>query len=116
MGQHIIKHLQEYDPDSNVKEIRVVDVVPFENRLGYKEKIPVKSTVADVTKVDSTLRDAFKDVDLVYHCAAFMSISFPPRTEQLEKVNVEGVFFFALYKVTFNSIDVFCSVLRNRHS
>lgn len=90
MGQQIIKHLQENDTESNVKEIRVVDVVPFENRIGYKEKIPVKGTVADVTKVDTDLRLAFKDVDTVFHCAAFISISYPPKTDQLERVNVEG--------------------------
>lgn len=94
LGQHIIKHLEENDAASSVKEIRVLDVVPFENRLAYTQKIPVKTTIADVSKIDTKLQEVFKDVDVVYHCAAFMSISFPPKIEQLERVNVEGSSFY----------------------
>lgn len=72
-------------------------MIQYENRLGYTEKIPVKATIADVSKIDTKLRDAFKDVDVVFHCAAFISISFPPKIEQLERVNVEGSFFIFFF-------------------
>lgn len=34
LGQHIMKLLQE--KDDNVREIRVIDLVPYENKLGKK--------------------------------------------------------------------------------
>lgn len=85
--------MQEDESGSSVKEIRVLDLVPYVNRLNHREKIRVTSITADITKNDTILKNAFKDVDLVYHCAALMSISFPPRIEELERVNVEGLVF-----------------------
>lgn len=32
LGQHIVKHLQEFDND--VKEIRIIDLKPYANNLG----------------------------------------------------------------------------------
>uniref|UniRef100_A0A336N122 CSON010444 protein n=1 Tax=Culicoides sonorensis TaxID=179676 RepID=A0A336N122_CULSO len=88
LGQHIIKHLQQSEGASKIKEIRVLDLVPYEKRLEYKERFPVKSVIGDICTVDSNLKEAFKDVHTVFHCAAFISISFPPKIEQLERVNV----------------------------
>jgi nucleoside-diphosphate-sugar epimerase len=34
LGQHIVKHLQLYA--TNLKEIRVLDIVPYEKKLGKK--------------------------------------------------------------------------------
>uniref|UniRef100_A0A336L505 CSON004995 protein n=1 Tax=Culicoides sonorensis TaxID=179676 RepID=A0A336L505_CULSO len=90
LGQHIIKHLQQSEGASKIKEIRVLDLVPYEKRLEYKERFPVKSVIGDICTVDSNLKEAFKDVHTVFHCAAFISISFPPKIEQLERVNVTG--------------------------
>lgn len=43
---------------------------------------------ADITDVPS-LKDAFKNVDYVYHCAAFVSFE-PDKYHQLRKINIEG--------------------------
>ena len=70
---------------------------------------------ADITDVPS-LTPAFKDIDFVYHCAAY--ISFNPRHfPTLKKVNVEGtanVVNFCLsqgFLITMNTVAV---VLRKR--
>lgn len=43
---------------------------------------------SDITDVPA-LEDAFKNVDYVYHCAAFVSFE-PDRYHQLRKINIEG--------------------------
>ncbi|TDU43138.1 nucleoside-diphosphate-sugar epimerase [Gelidibacter sediminis] len=56
------------------------DVASMYNRIEWLE--------ADITDVPA-LTEAFKDVDYVYHCAAFVSFE-PDKYKQLRKINIEG--------------------------
>lgn len=91
MGQHLVRVLQERDPQ--VKEIRIVDLKPYENRLNHTETKTVKSYVGDITKPE-TIEEAFIGVDCVFHCAAFINFQYPPLLDELERVNVDGEFSF----------------------
>lgn len=71
LGQHVVKHLQLYG--DNVKEIRVLDKVPYEQKLGigfliYKyefkfekfcEKLRLQLPQASMTVDDSGIHDVF---------------------------------------------------------
>nr|CAD7571432.1 unnamed protein product [Timema californicum] len=87
LGQHVIKHLHERDP--RVREIRILDLVPFLKLLDYKETKPVRWFVGDVCD-PRKVQQAFQGVDCVFHCAALVSYHFPPDLEQLSRVNVTG--------------------------
>ncbi|CAG2068282.1 unnamed protein product, partial [Timema podura] len=87
LGQHVIKHLHERDP--RVREIRILDLVPFLKLLDYKETKPVRWFVGDVCD-PRRVQQAFQGVDCVIHCAALVSYHFPPDLEQLSSVNVTG--------------------------
>lgn len=89
LGQHLIKELQ--DRDETVKEIRVLDIKLYEKKLNYKEKIQVTSIVGDICKPrDPNVGNAFKNVNVVYHCASIFNIEYPPNYDEMERVNVEG--------------------------
>ncbi|XP_022185867.2 3 beta-hydroxysteroid dehydrogenase type 7-like [Nilaparvata lugens] len=87
LGQHIVRELQECD--DNVKEIRILDLKPYQNLLGHVEKKPVKRFIGDV-KHKHTLKGAFEGVTCVFHCAALVSYDFPADEEILERNNVLG--------------------------
>lgn len=87
LGQHIVKHLQEKDDD--VKEIRIIDLRPYRNNLKHSETKPIKSIVADICDTEA-VEEAFKNVDVVFHCAAFINFQFPPNINELERINVNG--------------------------
>lgn len=94
VGAHLL-----YALVNNGKKVRAIhrassDLEAVKNVFSYYTNDPdllfnqVEWMVADITDVPS-LKDAFKDIDLVYHCAAY--ISFNPRHfSVLKKVNVEG--------------------------
>ncbi|KAI5719186.1 hypothetical protein M8J76_006457 [Diaphorina citri] len=87
LGQHIVRELHT---ENNVVQIRVLDLVPFHNDLGYEEKVPVLYFQADITKPDTLQDEIFNNVTVVFHCATFISYAIPSDTERLERVNVQG--------------------------
>ncbi|KAG5677099.1 hypothetical protein PVAND_006882 [Polypedilum vanderplanki] len=87
LGQHIVRLIEERD--LTVKEIRIVDLRPYENRLNHSEKIKLVSIVGDICDPLS-IEYAFEGVDCVFHCAANINFQFPTATDELERVNVTG--------------------------
>ncbi|ETN66772.1 hydroxysteroid dehydrogenase [Anopheles darlingi] len=88
-GQHLIRLLQERDP--KVSEIRVIDLNPYENRLGHTESKKVISIVGDICDTKSgAIEAAFEGVDCVFHLAAYVNFDFPPHYDELQRVNVDG--------------------------
>ncbi|XP_065079851.1 3 beta-hydroxysteroid dehydrogenase/Delta 5--_4-isomerase [Ochlerotatus camptorhynchus] len=87
LGQHLIKTLQERDP--KVREIRVVDLKPYENILGHIDIHKVVSYVGDICE-PSKIESAFEGVDCVFHMAAYINFDFPPNHQELQRVNVDG--------------------------
>lgn len=60
--------------------------------IGLKEHIetkPIKSIVADICDTEA-VGEAFENVDVVFHCAAFINFQFPPNINELERINVDG--------------------------
>lgn len=92
IGSHLALHLLE-----SGKKIRAIyrDKIGIERtrslfKLYEKELLfdSIEWLEADITDVPS-LEPIFKDIDYVYHCAAF--ISFDPKDEEkLRKTNIEG--------------------------
>lgn len=87
LGQHIVKLLQEQD--KTVREIRLFDIRPYENKLGHKTVKPTKETLGDLCNA-RVVQEAFAGVDCVIHTAARVDIGLFPDAETLEAVNVEG--------------------------
>ncbi|XP_014240127.1 3 beta-hydroxysteroid dehydrogenase/Delta 5--_4-isomerase type 1 [Cimex lectularius] len=88
LGQHLIREIQERQDD--IKEIRVVDLIKHENKINYKENIPVISYICDISSMNEKCKEAFRDVRTVFHCAAYISYDFPPDKAKLNHNNVEG--------------------------
>lgn len=57
--------------------------------VGHAEHIPIKSYVADICDTEA-LADAFKNVNTVFHLAAYIDFQYPPNINELERVNVNG--------------------------
>lgn len=87
LGQHVVKLLQEQD--KTVKEIRLFDTKPYENKLNHATEKPMKATVGDICNA-KVVQEAFAGVDCVIHTAALVDVGLFPDTEALEAVNVEG--------------------------
>ncbi|KAH6931936.1 hypothetical protein HPB50_001674 [Hyalomma asiaticum] len=87
LGQHVVKLLQELD--KNVKEIRLFDIKPYENKLKHSTEKPMKATVGDICNAKA-VQEAFAGVDCVIHTAALVDCSIFPDAEAMEAVNVEG--------------------------
>ncbi|XP_046551100.1 3 beta-hydroxysteroid dehydrogenase type 7-like [Haliotis rubra] len=87
LGQHLIKLLQTNA--DHVTEIRVLDAIPYENKLGHKEAKPVISTCGDVTDT-ATLRRAFRGAKSVFHLASLVSVGSFPDNQAMERINVKG--------------------------
>ncbi|XP_055607558.1 NADPH-dependent 3-keto-steroid reductase Hsd3b4 [Uranotaenia lowii] len=87
LGQHLIKTLQEHD--TKVREIRVLDLKPYENILGHIDTHPVVSILGDICQPEK-IESAFQDVDCVFHMAAYINFDFPPNQKELQRVNVDG--------------------------
>ncbi len=94
VGAHLL-----YTLANNGENVRAIhrassDLEAVKNVFSYYTNDPnhlfnkIEWMVADITEVPS-LNRAFKDIDIVYHCAAY--ISFNPRHYPvLKKVNMEG--------------------------
>uniref|UniRef100_A0A8D8BPX9 3 beta-hydroxysteroid dehydrogenase type 4 n=1 Tax=Culex pipiens TaxID=7175 RepID=A0A8D8BPX9_CULPI len=88
LGQHLIRILHECDP--KVREIRVVDLKPYENTIDHTTPPgKIVSFVGDICK-PSGIESAFEGVDCVFHMAAYINFDFPPNRKELERVNVDG--------------------------
>ncbi|KAL8560073.1 hypothetical protein ACOMHN_013459 [Nucella lapillus] len=87
VGQHVVKALQEDAPD--VREIRVLDLLPFTPKLDYENTKVVRSYTGSVTDSD-VMRHATKDVTSVIHIAGLVSYGSFPDFRGMEEVNVDG--------------------------
>ncbi|XP_014223333.1 3 beta-hydroxysteroid dehydrogenase/Delta 5--_4-isomerase type 4 [Trichogramma pretiosum] len=81
LGRRILDYLLE---DVNVKEVRGLDKVKFS--LSHDK---LKLFHCDLLDVESC-REAFHNVDVVLHCAAYVSYEYPADREKLEKNNVQA--------------------------
>lgn len=65
-------------------------VITF-NFAGISHIQGLKTFVGDICEPkSSTVQDAFRDVNCVFHCAALVSIEYPPNFKELDRVNVNG--------------------------
>ncbi|XP_075217878.1 3 beta-hydroxysteroid dehydrogenase/Delta 5--_4-isomerase type 1 [Lycorma delicatula] len=87
LGQHIVRELQKHD--STVTEIRILDLEPYKNNMRHSENIPITVFIGNIENKDS-IKEAFKNVNCVFHCAALISYEFPPDDDALNKTNVQG--------------------------
>lgn len=55
----------------------------------HAETKPITSIVADICDTEA-IEEIFDNVDVVFHCAAFINFQFPPNYNELERVNVNG--------------------------
>ncbi|XP_017481113.1 PREDICTED: 3 beta-hydroxysteroid dehydrogenase/Delta 5--_4-isomerase type 2 [Rhagoletis zephyria] len=91
IGQHLLKHLLRERSNLGIKEIRSLDMLPFENKIDIPQAEELKIFVGDFCEQKSiAVQDAFKDVNCVFHCAALVSIEYPPDFAELDRVNVNG--------------------------
>ncbi|XP_077291622.1 3 beta-hydroxysteroid dehydrogenase/Delta 5--_4-isomerase type 2 [Arctopsyche grandis] len=87
LGQHLVKELQACQ--DTISEIRILDLKPYFKLIDHDQPIPVNSILGNILDKD-TIRHAFEDVKCVFHCAAYVSYTYPPNYSKLNKVNVEG--------------------------
>ncbi|XP_071178127.1 3 beta-hydroxysteroid dehydrogenase type 7-like isoform X1 [Mytilus edulis] len=87
LGQHVVKHLQLYG--ENIKEIRILDFVPFERKLEYNCDNTITSIIGDIQDVELVTR-ACKGVDAVFHLASKIDVSLLPDVKSMYDVNVKG--------------------------
>lgn len=59
---------------------------------GHAETKRIINYIGDICKPE-TIQDAFKDVDCVFHCAAYINFQYPPNYNELERVNVTGIYY-----------------------
>ncbi|XP_076111325.1 3 beta-hydroxysteroid dehydrogenase/Delta 5--_4-isomerase type 1-like [Mytilus galloprovincialis] len=109
VGQHIIKHFQEYV--NEIKEIRVLDLQKFEQKLEYENKIPVVCFTGNITDVDLLVK-VTRDVQCVIHTAAYVDVRLFPDKEKLDIINRQGtkLLLEACYQ---NKVEMFihCSTI-----
>lgn len=87
LGQHVVGLLQERA--DHVTEIRVLDVVPYTNKLDYVEKKPVEGFVGSITDRE-LMNTACSGVDCVMHVASIVDTSLIPDEQLSYNINVEG--------------------------
>ncbi|CAG2194710.1 unnamed protein product [Mytilus edulis] len=87
LGQHIIKHLHLLGTD--VKEIRILDVVKYEQKLDFEISKPMKTFVGSITD-QSVVNEACDGVDVVLHIASLIDWRLFPNQKTLHEVNVTG--------------------------
>ncbi|XP_011201974.2 3 beta-hydroxysteroid dehydrogenase/Delta 5--_4-isomerase type 3 [Bactrocera dorsalis] len=91
IGQHLLKYLLREQKSLGIKEVRSLDIVPFENKIGIFHIAALKTFVGDICEPkSSTVQDAFRNVNCVFHCAALVTIEYPPNFKELDRVNVNG--------------------------
>jgi nucleoside-diphosphate-sugar epimerase len=91
LGRHILKFLLE---DEDVVEIRALDKVHTCNNNNSEltnndTKGKLKLYQCDLVNLENC-REAFRDVHVVLHCAAFISYDYPANVEELQRNNVQG--------------------------
>ncbi|XP_045172024.2 3 beta-hydroxysteroid dehydrogenase/Delta 5--_4-isomerase type 3-like [Mercenaria mercenaria] len=87
VGQHMVGLLQTNA--DHVTEIRVLDIVPYENKTDYESTKPVKQFVGSI--LDSELvQEACTGVSCVIHLASLIDVSLFPDEKKCYQVNVEG--------------------------
>ncbi|XP_052074049.1 3 beta-hydroxysteroid dehydrogenase/Delta 5--_4-isomerase type 1-like [Mytilus californianus] len=87
LGQHVIKHLQIYA--ENVREIRVLDMVSYEQKLDFQASKPLRIFAGSIT--DSKLvGKACRGTDIVLHIASKIDYSNFPDKKVLQEVNIKG--------------------------
>ncbi|XP_061393282.1 3 beta-hydroxysteroid dehydrogenase/Delta 5--_4-isomerase type 1, partial [Musca vetustissima] len=91
IGQHIIRKLLKDKVELGIKEVRSVDLNSFKNTIDgmHNEKLEIRTFVGDLCE-PSSVEDAFKGVDTVFHCAGMMSLQYPPKYNELNRNNVEA--------------------------
>ncbi|CAG2107143.1 unnamed protein product [Medioppia subpectinata] len=87
LGQHIVKLLQE--KDDSVREIRCMDLKPYQNNLQHKTEKPMTIITADIRNERAVVR-ALEGVDCVIHCAALVDTSLWPDVKSMQNINVDG--------------------------
>ncbi|CAG7831839.1 unnamed protein product [Allacma fusca] len=87
LGQHIIRVLQERA--NGIKEIRVVDVVPFVQKLAYVDKFPLKIYSSDITAEDQ-LDAPYEGATVVVHTVGVVDIGHFKDRERMFRINVTG--------------------------
>ncbi|KAL4223895.1 hypothetical protein ACF0H5_017358 [Mactra antiquata] len=87
LGQHLIGLLQTRA--DHVTEIRVLDVVPYENKLDYVQTKPIKTFVGSITD-ESILKEACDGVVSVIHLAAIPDSRMFPDEKRINEVNIQG--------------------------
>lgn len=90
VGQHVVKLLQERD--TAVKEIRVLDLKPYENKLGHVERVRVRAWRGDVRdEASEAVTQAFRGAHCVMHCAAQVAYGFPYSAHMQQHAATEDV-------------------------
>lgn len=81
----------------------------------HAERIPIKSYVADICDTEA-LADAFKNVNIVFHLAAYIDFQYPPNVNELERVNVNGKSQKKQQQISHENGDIFNIFYRNKKS
>ncbi|KAL3841773.1 hypothetical protein ACJMK2_019874 [Sinanodonta woodiana] len=87
LGQHVVELLQS--SAEHVTDIRIFDMEPYINKLGYQERKPVKSIIGSVLDTGA-LQEACKGVDAVFHLTGCVDTRMFPDVQKLNAVNVQG--------------------------
>jgi len=87
LGQHIVRCLQERA--DGIKEIRIVDLVPFKNKLSYKEVYPVEFYKGDIA-LENHLDAPFSGATCVIHSAAIVQVGHYVNRMDVRSVNIIG--------------------------
>ncbi|GFY43435.1 hypothetical protein TNIN_467512 [Trichonephila inaurata madagascariensis] len=86
VGQHLVKLLHEHD--DNCSEIRLFDLKPYKNKIGHREKKPVKHFVGDIRDA-AAVSEAFKGANCVIHAAAVVDLK-SAKNKEMVTTNVDG--------------------------
>lgn len=108
LGQHVVGLLQT--KAEHVTEIKVLDVVPYENKLDYQHRKPVKSIVGSVTD-ETVLQQACIGVHSVIHIAGIPDSNMFPDKEKIDEVNIRGTMVTLLAALTTPGLKrfIYCS-------
>ncbi|GFX53490.1 hypothetical protein TNCV_4652761 [Trichonephila clavipes] len=87
VGQHLVKLLHEHD--DHCSEIRLFDLKPYENKIGHREKKPVKHFIGDIRDA-AAVSEAFKGANCVIHAAAVVDLKSSKNVNEMVTTNVDG--------------------------
>ncbi|XP_045172383.2 3 beta-hydroxysteroid dehydrogenase/Delta 5--_4-isomerase-like [Mercenaria mercenaria] len=108
LGQHVVGLLQT--KADHVTEIRVLDMVPFENKLDYNHTKPLKTFVGSITD-EKILKEACHGVQSVIHIAGIPDSAMFPDKDRINEVNVQGTLLTLLTALGTAGIQrfIYCS-------